>query len=152
MKAINIIGLCLAVIIMPVCVYFVIECERAGWSYWSDYSYGPSRADVTLQGAGISIFIVGFFLFQSIANLVKVKTTSSKVIGIISIVFMGIFFFINLAMVGSGGGATYDEGGAFNFIAGLMMIAFSIVFLVQTINYEKKLAKSADIVDDSDFN
>ena len=150
MKVFNIIGICLSLVIMPLCVYYVIECERAGWSFWNDYYSGPSRSDITIQAAGLSLLFTGFFVFQSIMNVVKVKTTTSKVMGIISISLIGIIFLINAMMLASSGGATYDEGGPFNFIAGLIMLAFSIVFLVQTVNYEKKLNRTdKEIIDDS---
>lgn len=158
MKAINIIGICLAVIIMPVCIYYVIETEYAYYNSWDwggydSYYSGPSRAEVTTEAAGISILFVGFFVYQCIMNMVKIKTTTSKVMGIIGVSLMGIFFLINLMMLGSGGGATYDEGGPFNFIAGLIMIAFSIVFLVQTVNFEKKTTVANNqIIDDSELD
>lgn len=156
MKAINIIGICLAVILFPLCIYYIDETSSARWASWDWYGgsnyYGPSAADVTLEAAGISILIVGFFIYQSILNLTKIKTTTSKVLSIIAISLMGIAFLINLMMMASDGGATYDEGGAVHVFVSLIMVAFSIVFLVQSVNYgNKNLKTSADIIDDEEI-
>lgn len=154
MKAINIIGICLAVILLPVCAYYIDATSTARWASWDWYGdfnsyYGPSASDVTLEAAGISILFVGYFIYQSILNLTKIKTPASKVMGIIGICLMGIAFLVNIMMMASGGGATYDEAGAIHVFVSLIMIAFSIVFLVQTVNFDKKaLANNNDIIDD----
>jgi len=154
MKAINIIGICLAVILFPVCVYYIDATSTARWASWDWYGgyssyYGPSAADVTLEAAGISILFVGFFIYQSILNMTKIKTTTSKVMSIIAVCLMGIAFLVNLMMMASDGGATYDEGGAIHVFVSLIMIAFSIVFLVQTVNFGKKaVVSNNEIIDD----
>ncbi|MFT4602120.1 MAG: hypothetical protein ACI857_002306 [Arenicella sp.] len=158
MKTINIIGICLAVILMPLCIYFVEETSTARWASW-DYDwgyggssyYGPSAGELTAQGGGISILIVGFFIYACIMNMVKIKTTTSKVMSIIGLSLMGIGFLVNLSLVAGAG--TYDEGGLINIFVGLVMIAFSIVFLVQSVNFEKKaLAGNKEIIDDADLD
>ena len=155
MKAINIIGICLAVLLIPLCIYYAEETSYARWqSYdwsWNEFStpyYGPSAGEVTAMSAGVSLLFVAFFLFQSIMTMTKIKTMTSKVMGIIGISLMGIAFLINLSLLGGAG--TYDKGGLINIFVGLIMIGFSIVFLVQTVNYEKKAATSSpEMIDDA---
>ncbi len=156
MKAINIIGICLAVILFPLCLYYIEETWRARWAGWDwggygNSYYGPSASEISAQAAGISILIIGFFIFQSIMNLTKVKTTTSKVMSIISMSLMGIAFLINLAVIG--GASTYDEGGLVNLGVPFIMLAFSIVFLVQSVNFEKK-GESSDneIIDNQNID
>ena len=156
MKAINIIGICLAVIIFPLCVYYVDETSTARWAGWDwggygNSYYGPSASEVTAQAAGVSLLLVGFFIFQSIMNLIKIKTTSSKVMAIIGLSLMGIAFLINLSLLGGAG--TYDEGGLINIFVSFIMVAFSIVFLVQTVNYEKRsMNANAEVIDNNDLD
>ncbi len=153
MKAVNIIGIILAVAIVPLCIYYVDETSAARWASWdffNEYStyYGPSAAEVTLEGAGLSAVLVSFFIFQSIINLVKIKTMTSKVLAIIGVSLMGIALLINLALMAEAG--TYDEAGLINLVVGPISLAFSIVFLVQTIQFEKigQKPQNTEVIDD----
>ena len=155
MKAINIIGIILSVAILPVCVYYLEEtshARRASWDFFNEYSNytGPSAAQVSLEAGLICALFGGYFIYQIIMNLVKVKTMTSKVMSIIAISLIGLAFLINLIFIVSDGGATYDEGGQIWVIAGIIMLAFSIVFLVQSVMFAKKDSKTqnAEIIDD----
>ena len=158
MRAINIIGLILAVALIPVCGYYILETEYAYFASWDWYDdvttyYGPSRQEWTIEGTLVSLLFVGYFIYQNIINMVKVKTTTTKVMSIIGLSLIGLNFLFDLMIFASDGGISYDEGGAAHVISGLIMIAFSIVFLVQCIWFSRGGLKKldAELIDDEDF-
>ncbi len=74
----------------------------------------------------------------------------NKVMSIIGLSLIGLNFLFDLMMFASDGRITYDEGGAVHLISGLIMIAFSIVFLVQCIWFSRGGLKklNAELIDD----
>lgn len=155
MKAINIIGIVLGIAVVPIAIYYLEETSRARWASWdffneySSYS-GPTAAEVSLEAGSVCMLFGLFFIYQCITNMVKVKTMTTKVMSIICLSLIGLAFLFNLVFILSDGGATFDEGGQIWMIAGVIMLAFSIVFLVQSIQFANKDEKvqSAEIIDD----
>lgn len=155
MKALNIIGIVLAVAVMPVCIFYVEETSSARWAaydFFDSFStyYGPSAREITQEAGAICMLFTLFFIFQLISNLVKVKTTTTKVLAIIGVSLVGIGFLFNLGMLADPGGISFDEGGQIWVLMGLLMLAFSIVFLVQSINVKKPAigSNNQEIIDD----
>ena len=156
MKAVNIIGIVLAPALFAVSIYYINECLYAYWSNWdygwdNDYTYyGPSRADVTIEGSLVSLLFTLFYVFLNIFNLVKVKTTTSKVMSIIGMSLTGILLLINLLMLVEPGSSSYDEAGVSFAVFSFIMLAFTIVFLVQANIAGRKgsVALNPDTIDD----
>ena len=96
------------------------------------------------------LIITLFMIFQNIFNIAKVKTITSKVLGIIGLSLLGLALLFNLLMLSSPRGVSFDEGGQIWMLVGLLMLAFSIVFLVQSVNYHKKMNGQIDseVIDD----
>ena len=154
MRAINIISIVLSVAIMPVCGYYIEEVSRARWASWDwgGYSsyYGPSAAELTMEGSLVILVFILYFLFVNIGNIAAVKTTTAKVMGIIGLCLVGLGFLFNLLVMTNPRGASFDEVGPTWVLMGLVMLAFSIVFLVQSVRYHKRknTPVSKDVLDD----
>lgn len=169
MKAFYITGIVLSVIFMFVIGYFIDEVESARYSSYyynsysnpydtyssySSYNYNSydSGADETMAAAIVSFFFFVFFILTSIFGLIKVKTTTNKVLSIIGLSISGIFFFWNFLVMFSPSSISFDEvGGGWGFYS-LIMLAFMIVGLVQAIRYAKRSkgrsqTPSTDILD-----
>lgn len=155
MKAVNIIGIVLAIAVIPVSIYYVELTSTARWASWdffNEYSSynGPSAGEVSSEAASVCLLFGLFFIYQCISNMVKVKTMTTKVMSIISLSLIGLAFLFNLVFILSGGGTTFDEGGQIWMIAGVIMLAFSIVFLVQAIQFAGagQPIQNSDVIDD----
>lgn len=155
MRGLNILGIILSVVLFPVVFYYVEEVSTARWRSWdiwdTGFSYtGPSAADLTFEGALFLLAITLFMVFQNIFNIAKVKTITAKVLGIIGVSLVGLALLFNLLMLAEPRNVSFDEGGQLWMLVGLLMLAFSIVFLVQSVNYHKKKnAKvESEVIDD----
>lgn len=139
MKALNIIGIILGIGIFPLVYVYIEKVNEARWMGidWPEYiggqpSFnGPSATEITSEGALIILFILVFFILQNIMNLVKVKRATSKVLSIIGVSMSGIFLLYALLILMKPTHLSFDEGGQSFMLPGLMMIGFSIVFLIQ---------------------
>ena len=156
MKAINIIGIVLAIAIVPLSIYYIELTSSARWASWdvlfdgySSYS-GPSASEVTFEGGSICLLFGLFFVYQCISNMIKIKTMTTKVMSIISLSLVGLAFLINLIFVLAPGEFTFDEGGQMWMIIGVIMLAFSIVFLVQSVQFANKgeAKQNPEVIDD----
>ena len=119
-------------------------------SYTSTYT--DSAADLTAEAALISLFFFLYFLSMDVLGLVKVKTRTTKVLSIIGLSFSLLFLLWNLVMLASPGAVSFDEvGPAFMFYC-TIMLAFSIIGLIQSVRYGKTAVKpvmtaSSDLLD-----
>ncbi|MCB9222824.1 MAG: hypothetical protein R2780_10835 [Crocinitomicaceae bacterium] len=143
MRGLNIIGIIMSILLFPLVFYYMIEVSQARWRSWdiwdTGFSYtGPSAADLTFEGALFLLAITLFMVFQNIFNMAKVKTTTAKVLGIIGVSLVGLALLFNMLMISSPDNVSFDEGGPLWFMVALLMLAFSIVFLVQSVMYHKK--------------
>ncbi len=153
MKAVNIIGLVLVVVFFFVIGVYVNEVSSARWDDYSfdSYSLFSSRAaDLTMEAASIMLVFVLFFIGAMIGNLVKVKTTTSKVMAIIGLSFSLLILLVTFVVLSSPSSLTFDESGGFHIIYGVICLAFFIVFLVQSVTYQKrsKLKPNSQVLDD----
>lgn len=149
-KVLYIIGIVLSVVFLVVCGYYIEEVSSAQFmSYYSYSSYDSlynsmstysdgGASDLTTEAGLISLVFFLFFIFADIAGIVKVKTTTMKVFGIIGVCISGLFLLWDVMMISSPGALSFDEVGAGFVFYCLIMLAFSIVGLVQSINYNKK--------------
>ncbi|UKN01851.1 hypothetical protein K6119_19190 [Paracrocinitomix mangrovi] len=148
MKFFNIVGIIVGLGTVPATVYYIESVNRAHWGSWDflDY-YGPSAAEITAEAALIFILIHLFFIIQNIANLVKIKTGTVKVLSIVGLSLLGVSFMFNLIMMAQPTHTSFDEGGQVFMLAGIMMMAFSIVYLVQSVRYNR-VNENPEILDD----
>lgn len=154
MKALNIIGIVFSVLLIGVAGYYIDEVSSARYlSYYSDYSYGSSSSSITEEGGVTTMIFFLFFVFLFIMNMVKVKTTSSKVFSIIGLSLTVLAMAWDGLMISSPSHISYDEVGPAWIIYGLITLAFTIVHLVQSVKYGRKLKQpqSDTILDDGEI-
>lgn len=139
MKALNIIGIILGAGIFPLVYVYIEKVNEARWMGidWpaniggQPLYNGPTATEVTFEGATIVLLILIYFIFQNILNMVKVNRPTSRVLSIIGVSISGCFVVYTLLMLNSPANLSFDEGGQSFMLPGLMMIGFSIVFLIQ---------------------
>ena len=160
-KAFYIISLIFSVVFIIVVSYYVEEVSSARLDYlissYSSYdSYGSTYVsssyyeEYTMQGGLISLFFILFFITTELLGLLKVKTKTTKVMSIIGISLGGLFLLWDLAVIASPGAMSFDEvGPGFVFYA-LIVLAFSIVGLIQSIRFANRKsapATGSDLLD-----
>ena len=153
MKAFNIIGIVLVIILFLVCGYYIDEVSSARWSsfynsldygYGNSYGYyGSSASELTMNAALIMLLFVLFYAGLYIANIVKVKTTTSKVMTIIGMSLTFIMLCWNVLMLMSPSAISFDEVGPVFIIWGIINLAFSIVLLVQSVKFDNRRKKES---------
>ncbi len=112
-------------------------------SSYDQYSYNSSSDDTMMAGI-VSFFFFLYFISMFILGLIKVKTTANKVFGIIGLSISGIFFLWNFLVIFDPGAISFDEVGGAWMLYSLIVLAFSIVGLVQAVKY-KNLDRSGAI-------
>jgi hypothetical protein len=136
MRALNIIGLALVFVMFFITGYYINEVSRARWSSFLDfdYLYPSSRVgSITTEAAFIMLVFVLFFTAAYIANLVKVKTTTSKVMAIIGLSFSFIVLITCFGVLAEPRAMSFDESGGVFILYGIINLAFFIVHLVQSV-------------------
>lgn len=151
-KAFYISAIALSFIFLCICGYYIEETSSAraleSFSYYSSsytdsYSYSSYNIyeglaeNYTSEVALISLFFFLFFITTDVLGLLKVKTKTVKVLGIIGISLTGIMLIWDLLILSSPSSLSFDEvGGAFSLYS-LTVLAFSIVGLVQSVRFSK---------------
>ena len=151
----NIIGIVLTIALCVVSAYYIDETSSARWDsffssmdygYGSSYGYyGPSAADWTMEAGLIMLLFVLFYAGLYISNIVKVKTTTSKVMTIIGMSLTFIVLLWNILMLISPSHISYDEVGPVFIIWGIINLAFCIVLLVQAVKYGNRNKKGGAV-------
>lgn len=147
-RAFYISGIVLSVIFFFTSAYYISEVHNARMSYiFSDYGlnaydygyqYGASSAaSLTEEGGLVALIFFLAFIAIDILGLLKVKTTTMKVMGIIGLSISGIFLIWNLLMMSSPGSLSFDEVGIGFLLYCIIILAFCIVGLVQSVRYVK---------------
>ncbi|MES2799439.1 MAG: hypothetical protein V4638_05450 [Bacteroidota bacterium] len=149
-KAFFISRLALSLIFIVVGVYFIAEVESARYDYilssFSSYdynnyssSYASNEApDLTFTAGLITLLYLLLMQGTNVFALVKIKTKTVKVLSIIGLAVVGILILINLLMLTSPAGMSYDEVGALFVLFAFGAIGFGIVYLVHAVRYEAK--------------
>lgn len=159
-KAFYISGIVLSIVFIAIGTYYADEVLSA--KYWDlfsysdyDFGYGSSSRykDLTIEGGLWSLFFFLFFIASDLLGLIKIKTTTSKVLSIIGLSISGILLLWNFVMMFSDGGITYDEVFPAYIFYCVMMLAFSIVGLVQSVRYAKKIKSGSkgSVVENKDL-
>ncbi len=153
-RAFYIVGIVFSVVFMFITAYYAEETQSARWADWdynyssydpydsypsySSYSYDSSN-DVTVEAGLWSLFFFLAFLAIDILGLAKVKTKTMKVFGILGLCFTGIFLLWDAVMLSGPGGVSFDEVAPAWILYCFLMLAFTIVGLVQSVRYHKQL-------------
>lgn len=159
MKALNIIGLVLSIGLIGISFYYLDVVSSARWNdfFNDDYNYSAINSitsKLTEEVGVISFIFFLFFTFLYIANLVKIKTTSSKVFAIIGLSFTFLIMVWDGVMYISSSRISFDEVGPAWVFYSLLCLAFCIVHLVQSVRYGRKQTKPKldSIIDDGEFS
>jgi hypothetical protein len=151
-KAFYIVGIVFSLIFMGIISYYAEEVSDARWDYldsmYSSYDYGYSSYnysmfsdnddDLTVEGGLWSLFFIFSFIAIDLLGLLKIKTTTVKVLSIIGLSLSGIFLLWDIVMILNPSGISFDEvQPGFAFYA-TVMIAFTIVGLVQSVRFQKR--------------
>lgn len=162
-KALYIVGIVFSFVFFCVSAYYVEEVSSArimdifssydsfeGYSSYSSYN-STSASDLTTEAGLIALFFLLVVIFVDIMGMLKVKTKTSKVFTIIGLALGGIFLLWDIVMLTSPDSISYDEAGVGFTLYALIVLAFSIVGLVQSIRFgkQKKMVKnpSNDLLD-----
>jgi uncharacterized membrane protein len=137
MRALNIIGLTLVFVMFIFAGYYINEANNERWmSYFQDdlfsYSYN-SLGSITTEAIMVMLVFVLFYTAAYIANLVKVKTTTSKVMAIIGLSFSFIVLITCFGVLAEPRAMSFDESGGVFILYGIINLAFFIVLLVQSV-------------------
>ncbi len=146
-RALYIIGIVFSLVFFIVAGYYVGEVNSArmdsilsSYDTFNSYSYSSydSSSDITMEAGMVSLFFFLFFIFANIMGIVKVKTTTMRVFGIIGLAITGLFLLWNLGMMTSPGSMSFDEVGIGFMFYCFISLAFSIVGLIQSIRFKQR--------------
>lgn len=149
-KLLYIVGIVFGAIFLFTCGYFIlqVEMERSlelAGSYLSSYSDSSlpnafeGRAEETTSfAATISVFFFLLFIIIDMMGVLKIKTKTNRIIGIIGLSFSGVMFLWNFLVLADPGAISFDEVGPVYVLYSMAVMAFSIVGLVQSIRFANK--------------
>lgn len=159
-RALYIGSIVLAIVFVIVGVYYSAEVKYARYDYYSSLgtAYGtyPTYnsgyyAEYSFEAGLVSLLFILFFIATDLLGLIKVKTKTAKVMSIIGLAFGGLFLFIDLAIIAAPTDIPYDDAFPAFFLYALIVLAFSVVGLVQSIIFinrkDKVKTKSSDLLD-----
>ena len=137
MRALNIIGLALVFVMFIFAGYYINEANNERWmSYFQDdlfsYSYN-SLGSITTEAIMVMLVFVLFYTAAYIANLVKVKTTTTKVMAMNGLSFSNIVLITCFGVLAEPRAMSFDESGGVFILYGIINLAFFIVLLVQSV-------------------
>jgi len=139
MRGFYITGIVLAAILFLFTIYYAEETRHARWraydyNYNSYNSYGgynyssySNDKEYTIEAGLISAFFFLFFIALEILTLIKLKTTTMKVLSIIGISITGIMILWDLLMLVDPGGISFNEVSEGWIIFAMIQTAFCIV-------------------------
>lgn len=151
-KAFYIVGIVASVILFAVTVHYASEVDQVrlqelldsfssydyGYPSYSSTSYASEADDLTMEAGLISLIFFLLFLAIDILGLIKIKTTTTKVLSIIGMSVTGIFILWDFGVLSSPGALSFDEVGIGWLLYCFIMLAFSIVGLIQSVRFEKR--------------
>lgn len=150
-RAFYIVGIVFSVVFLFITSYYAEEVQSARYDYlWDDYAYSSydsytpyssysynNSDDLTMEAGLWSLFFLLSFLVIDILGMIKVKTKTMKVMGILGVCFTGILFLWNLLVIFDPGAISFDEVAPAWVLYCLIMLGFTIVGLIQSVRYYK---------------
>jgi hypothetical protein len=95
-------------------------------------------AGKTEEGALVSLFFFIFFITTFLLGLTRIKRVVNKVLSIIGLVLSALFLLWDLVMLSSPSNLSFDEVGIGFLFFMPVIVAFSIVGIVQSDRYKKQ--------------
>lgn len=153
-KAFYIVGIVFSVVFLFLGGYYAEEVSSARWNsifssydsystYGYDYSalFQEDSGDLTFTAGLWSLFFFACFIAIDLLGLMKVKTKTVKIFSIIGLSISGIFLLWDFAILASPSSMSFDEVYPAWVLYCLIMLAFGIVGLVQSVRYGKAQSK-----------
>ena len=141
-KAFYISSLVLSVLFGFIIIYYIdlVNSARYPDSFWdvADF-YGVNEGAVkTEEAALISLLFFSFFITTFLLGLVKIKRVTNKVLSIIGLSLSALFLLWDLVMWSSPSSLSFDEVGIGFFFFIPMVVAFSIVGIIQANRFKRQ--------------
>lgn len=141
-KAFYISSLVLSVLFGVIIIYYIdlVASARYPDSFWDapDFYSLDQGAVKTEEGALISIFFFLFFIATFLLGLIKIKRVTNRILSIIGLSVSALFLLWDLGMLSSPSSISFDEVGVAFFLFIPMIVAFSIVGIVQSNRFKKQ--------------
>lgn len=160
-RAFYIVGIVFSVIFMVVTGYYAEEVDSAKmYDLFSSYSYDSYSSYSSYYSSGLaesytseaatwSLFFFLSFIAIDLLGLLKVKTTTVKVLSIIGLSLSGIFLLWNFVVLSSPGSVSFDEVAPAWIFYTMVMLAFTIIGVVQSSRYYSKASSMSTSIQDS---
>jgi hypothetical protein len=134
--------LVLSVLFGVIIIYYIdlVASARYSDSFWDapDFYSLDQGAVKTEEGALISIFFFLFFIATFLLGLIKIKRVTNRILSIIGLSVSALFLLWDLGMLSSPSSISFDEVGVAFFLFIPMIVAFSIVGIVQSNRFKKQ--------------
>jgi hypothetical protein len=143
-KAFYIVGIVFSIAFLMVTAYYSSAVDDARWEDYDLYASGyglytyDNASALTEEAALISIPFFLLFIATDLLGLVKVKTKTTRAMSIIGLSISGILLLLDLFMMAESGNASFDEVGPVFGLYALVVLAFSIVGLIQSIRFQQR--------------
>jgi len=140
MKKVYILGIILSVVFGVLIFLFADEVHSLRYQMYDEMMYGNylgdayfEMYDATQRAALCALPFITFYILAFSFTFKYIKRTTAKVISIIGVSIAGLILLITLVPAIDPGGVSFDEIGPLLLIFILVMLAFSIVNLVQAV-------------------
>ncbi|WP_294669564.1 hypothetical protein [uncultured Fluviicola sp.] len=141
-KAFYVSSLVLSVLFSVIIIYYIdlVASARYPDSFWDapDFYSLDQGAVKTEEGAWISLLFFSFFCVTFLLGLIKIKRVTNKVLSIIGLSVSALFLLWDLGMLSSPSSISFDEVGVAFFLFTPMVLAFSIVGIIQSDRFKKQ--------------
>ena len=140
-KAFYISSLVLSVLFGIIIIYYIDLVSYARYSYLpmpNDFTYTDFGAGKTEEAAWISFLFLTFFTTTFLLGLIKIKRVTNKVLSLIGLSLSALFLIWDLVMLSSPSHLSFDEVGIGFLFFLPVVVAFSIVGIVQSTRYKKQ--------------
>jgi len=136
-KAFYISSLVLSALFSVIVLYYIDLVASARFSSW--YSgYYDSGSGETEEAGLISLFFFLFFITTFLLGLIKIKRVTNRVLSIIGLALSALFLLWDLVMLSSPSGLSFDEVGIGFFFFTPVIMAFSIVGIIQSNRFKRQ--------------
>lgn len=140
-KAFYISSLVFSILFSILILYYIDLVAYARYSYLpmpNDFAYTDFGAGKTEEGAWISLLFFSFFITTFLLGLIHIKRVTNKILSIIGLSLSALFLLWDLEMLSSPSSLSFDEVGVGFFFFVPVILAFSIVGIVQANRYKRQ--------------
>ena len=136
-KAFYISSLVLSALFSVIVLYYIDLVSSARFSSWYT-NYYDSGSSETEEAGLISLFFFLFFITTFLLGLIKIKRVTNRVLSIIGLALSALFLLWDLVMLSSPSGLSFDEVGIGFFFFTPVIMAFSIVGIIQSNRFKSQ--------------